>query len=51
MTQTQTLALEDILKFGVQRNCSDVHLKAGAPPLFRLLRRVIPSHECPTPDP
>ncbi len=38
MTQTvmQTLALEDILRVGVQRNCSDVHLKAGAPPMFRL---------------
>ncbi|MCS7266035.1 MAG: type IV pilus twitching motility protein PilT [Armatimonadetes bacterium] len=36
MTQAQTLTLEDILKFGVQRNCSDVHIKAGAPPLFRL---------------
>ncbi|MCS7223390.1 MAG: type IV pilus twitching motility protein PilT [Armatimonadetes bacterium] len=32
----QTLSLEDILRLGTQRNCSDVHLKAGSPPLYRL---------------
>ncbi len=47
MTQTQTLALEDILKFGVQRNCSDVHLKAGAPPLFRLYGDLYPATNVP----
>lgn len=47
MTQTQTLALEDILKFGVQRNCSDVHLKAGAPPLFRLYGELYPATNVP----
>lgn len=36
MAQAQTLTLEDILRVGVQRNCSDVHIKAGVPPLFRL---------------
>lgn len=34
--QAQALTLEDILRVGLQRNCSDVHLKAGSPPLFRL---------------
>ncbi len=47
MTQTQTLALEDILRFGVQRNCSDVHLKAGAPPLFRLYGDLYPATNVP----
>lgn len=36
MTQTQTLTLEHILRVGMQRKCSDVHLKAGVPPMFRL---------------
>jgi len=47
MTQTQTLALEDILRFGVQRNCSDVHLKSGAPPLFRLYGDLYPATNVP----
>lgn len=47
MTQTQTLSLEDILRFGVQRNCSDVHLKAGAPPLFRLHGDLYPATNVP----
>lgn len=51
MTQTQTLSLEDILKFGVQRNCSDVHLKAGAPPLFRLHGDLYPATNVPSLSP
>lgn len=47
MTPTQTLSLEDILRFGVQRNCSDVHLKAGAPPLFRLHGDLYPATKVP----
>ncbi len=47
MTQTRTLALEDILRVGVQRNCSDVHLKAGAPPLFRLYGDLYPATNVP----
>ncbi|MFN3420871.1 MAG: type IV pilus twitching motility protein PilT, partial [Armatimonadota bacterium] len=47
MTQTRTFALEDILRVGVQRNCSDVHLKAGAPPLFRLYGDLYPATNVP----
>ncbi len=47
MAVAQTLALEDILRFGVQRNCSDVHLKAGSPPLFRLYGDLYPATNVP----
>jgi len=48
VTQT-ALTLEDILRVALQRNCSDVHLKAGSPPLFRLYGELYRANTPPLP--
>jgi twitching motility protein PilT len=40
MIQTK-LGIKDILKMGVDKDASDVHLKVGAPPAFRIRRELI----------
>jgi twitching motility protein PilT len=45
------MTLDDILRVALQRNCSDVHLKAGAPPMFRLYGELYKANAPPlTPD-
>ncbi len=46
------MELNDILKVGLQEKASDVHIKAGLPPIFRVSGSLIPYKNAPrlTPD-
>lgn len=46
------MELNDILKVGLQQKSSDVHIKAGLPPIFRINGALIPFKSAPrlTPD-
>jgi twitching motility protein PilT len=36
----EILAINEVLKLAVQRNASDVHIKSGVPPIFRINREI-----------
>ncbi len=41
------MELNDILKVATKANASDIHLKAGLPPIFRINGSLVPYKEAP----